>query len=128
MWKKLSDDGSIHDKDTTYTWTNAFATKVAALNGGGGFAGYTDWRVPNRNELESLVNVGAVNPAVFPAFNTSCAPACTVLICSCTASNIRDLISQIVGSWLRPIYLPAIEETSCSRAPDTRRGPSAIRR
>ncbi len=24
MWEKKSDDGSIHDKDTTYTWDNAF--------------------------------------------------------------------------------------------------------
>ena len=47
MWEKLSDDGSIHDKDTAYTWANAFAVKVATLNGGGGFAGHTDWRVPN---------------------------------------------------------------------------------
>ena len=84
MWEKLSDDGSIHDQDTTYTWADAFAVKVAALNGGGGFASYTDWRVPNRSELESLVNLGALSPAVSPAFNTGCAPACTVLTCSCT--------------------------------------------
>jgi hypothetical protein len=87
MWEKLSDDGSIHDKDTTYTWANAFATKVAALNGGGGFAGYTDWRVPNVNELESIVNYGAVNPAVSPAFNTGCVASCTVTSCSCTQST-----------------------------------------
>ena len=24
MWEKLSDDGSIHDKDTTYIWDDAF--------------------------------------------------------------------------------------------------------
>lgn len=87
MWEKLSDDGSIHDKDSFYSWANAFATKVATLNGGGGFAGYTDWRVPNVNEIQSIVNYGAVNPSVSPAFNTGCAPACTVLTCSCTRSD-----------------------------------------
>ena len=83
MWEKLSDDGSIHDKDTTYTWTTAVTAKVAALNSAS-FAGFTDWRLPNRAELESLVTLGAVNSAVFSAFDTSCAASCTVLTCSCT--------------------------------------------
>lgn len=83
MWEKLSDDGSIHDKDTFYTWDNAFAVKVATLNSGS-FAGYTDWRVPNRKELESILNLENVSPAVSPAFNTGCVAACTMLTCSCT--------------------------------------------
>ena len=87
MWEKLSDDGSLHDKDNYYTWDNAFAVKVAGLNGGGGFAGHADWRVPNVNELQSLVSYGAVNPAVSPAFNTACAASCTVTTCSCTQSS-----------------------------------------
>lgn len=87
MWEKLSDDGTIHDKDTTYTWYTAFTTKIATLNGGGGFAGWTDWRLPNVNELQGLVDYGRVNPSIDPAFNTSCAATCTVLTCSCTRSN-----------------------------------------
>jgi hypothetical protein len=51
MWEKKSDDGSIHDKDTWYTWSGAsygtthvldgaaVTTFLATLNAGGGFAG-----------------------------------------------------------------------------------------
>lgn len=86
MWEKQSDDGSIHDKDNTYTWVNMFAAKVDTLNSMV-FAGHNDWRVPNIVELESLKNFGRVGPAVYSAFNTSCAPTCTVTTCSCTQSN-----------------------------------------
>jgi hypothetical protein len=86
MWEKLSDDGSIHDKDTTYSWANAFASKVATLNGTS-FAGYDDWRVPSVAELETLKNFGAYSPAVYSTFNTDCVAACTVATCSCTQSG-----------------------------------------
>jgi hypothetical protein len=82
MWEKLSDDGTIHDKDTADTWTNAFS-KVAMLNAGS-FAGFTDWRVPNVNELQSLVSYGASYPAINAAFNANCAATCSGLTCSCT--------------------------------------------
>lgn len=87
MWEKLSDDGSIHDKDTNYTWDNAFAAKVADLNSGT-FGGYTDWRLPNVKELQSIVNYENVNPSVSPAFDTGCTAGCTVTTCSCTASLV----------------------------------------
>ena len=83
MWEKLSDDGTIHDKDTAVAWTNAFSTKVAMLNAGS-FAGFTDWRVPNVNELQSLVSYGTSFPAINAAFNANCAATCSVLTCSCT--------------------------------------------
>jgi uncharacterized protein DUF1566 len=85
-WEKKSDDGSVHDKDTLYNWTNAYAVHLAALNGGGGFAGHTDWRLPNVKELQTIVHYDNVNPSVATAFNTGCVTNCTVLTCSCTTS------------------------------------------
>ena len=87
MWEKKSNDGSIHDKDTGYTWDAAFAVHIVGLNAGGGFAGHTDWRLPNVKELQSIVNYENLNPTVSPAFNTGCAASCTVLTCSCTAAS-----------------------------------------
>jgi hypothetical protein len=86
MWEKLSDDDSLHDKDGDYTLANALAVKIALLNQMA-FAGYTDWRLPNVNELQSLVNYGTFAPAASPAFNSGCVPWCTVLTCSCTRGD-----------------------------------------
>jgi hypothetical protein len=83
IWEKLSDDDTIHDRDNAYTWENAFAVKVPALNSPA-FAGYTDWRVPNAFELFTLVDHAALSPHVDAVFDTACAPACTVLTCSCS--------------------------------------------
>ena len=99
MWAKKSDDGTIHDKDNTYAWSTsgsladgpAFTTYLATLNAGGGFAGHTDWRLPNEFELFTLQNFGTSNPSVSAAFDTACGGGCTVLTCSCT--------SALVGYW-----------------------------
>ena len=86
MWEKLSDDGTIHDRDNLYTWYEAFTEKIAALNGSGGFAGFTDWRMPTVTELQSIVNYGDTGPSAYSEFSTSCAASCTVTTCSCTQS------------------------------------------
>jgi len=90
MWAKKSDDGTIHDKDTNYTWDNAYATYIAALNTPPGFAGHTDWRLPNIKELQSIVNyeIPYPGPTVHTAFNTSCTGGCSVTACSCTAQSL----------------------------------------
>jgi len=95
MWEKKSDDGGIHDKDNPYTSGMTSSpytlngTMVTTRNGGGGFAGHTDWRIPTVNELQGIVNYQNVFPSTYSAFNTSCAATCTVTTCSCTQSSFH---------------------------------------
>jgi pimeloyl-ACP methyl ester carboxylesterase len=85
IWEVKTDDGGMRDKDWTYLWYNP----DAATNGG--FAGYpssdnrdtfnfvadinrqglcgaTDWRLPNRFELESITSNDRANPAIDTSF------------------------------------------------------------
>ena len=75
MWEKKSQDSSIHDyRIHNNTWATDELTNLmdgtittaflAGLNAGGGFAGHTDWRIPNVNELHSLENYENSNPSV----------------------------------------------------------------
>lgn len=105
MWAKKDDNNvdPLHDKDTTYNWANAFAVHIAGLNAGAGFAGYTDWRLPNGKELQSIINYETSTPAVASAFNTGCAANCTVLACSCTRAedywSSTSRASDAVHAW-----------------------------
>jgi len=96
FWEKKSDDGSIHDWDNTYTWSTgdpwnfdgtAATVFLATLNTAPCFGGFCDWRLPTRFELETILDLGNVNPAVPAVFNTSCTAGCTVTTCSCTRSS-----------------------------------------
>ena len=83
-WEKKSDDGSLHDVDATYNFEDAIGVFIAGLNTAN-YGGHNDWRLPNRFELETLVDLGQQNPAIDGGlFNTLCLPACTVATCSCT--------------------------------------------
>jgi uncharacterized protein DUF1566 len=100
MWEKKSQDGSIHDYGNTYTWSGpSYGTTnvmdgtitsvfLATLNAGGGFAGHTDWRIPNRFELESILNFENQGPTVGSEFNNNCMAGCNVTMCSCTQPSI----------------------------------------
>lgn len=114
MWEKKSDDGSVHDWDDKYAWGAAsppymmngpmVTTFLSVLNdvSGGGvtcFAGYCDWRMPNRKELESTIDLETASPAVGAAFDTACAPSCSVTTCSC--------IKQTSSYWASSTYQQA---------------------
>ena len=87
VWEKKSSDGSIHDVNFVYTWANAFAVHIAALNAAN-LAGHDDWRLPNVRELQSIANYENFNPSVSSEFNNTCTPgATTVLTGSCTATT-----------------------------------------
>jgi hypothetical protein len=100
VWEKKSSDGSIHDVDSSYTWEDAFGVHLAALNAGTGFAGHTDWRLPNVRELKAIVDYDFVtfSPAVSPAFDDACAPTCSVSTCSCTTPG---------SYWTSTTYAPS---------------------
>lgn len=75
IWKRCSEgqawSGSTCTGTTTsYDWPGA-GQHVAALNAAGGFAGQTDWRLPNVDELKSIIETRCTNPSInatiFPA-------------------------------------------------------------
>lgn len=68
MWKQcaegLSGENCLTGAAYAYTWQEALQAAADAAE----FAGYTSWRLPNKNELESLVERRCFEPAINATF------------------------------------------------------------
>ncbi|MBI3246902.1 MAG: DUF1566 domain-containing protein [Deltaproteobacteria bacterium] len=75
MWEKKDDSNGLHDKDNAYDWALATGTWVSSVSaeGGTGFAGRNDWRVPTAQELQSIVDYSRTSPASDPVFGPTLA-------------------------------------------------------
>ncbi|VVS95038.1 Lcl C-terminal domain-containing protein [Desulfoluna spongiiphila] len=62
IWETKTDDGSIHDRDTLFTFKEA-QDHVKKLNDMK-YGGYSSWRMPNLKELASIVHFGKTMPSV----------------------------------------------------------------
>ncbi|MGY6587883.1 MAG: Lcl C-terminal domain-containing protein [Wenzhouxiangella sp.] len=74
QWSKCalgqrSNNQFCEGRATAMSWQEATAA-VAELNANGGLAGHTDWRLPTRQELETIVErcreAPAINEDIFP--------------------------------------------------------------
>jgi hypothetical protein len=105
VWEKkvagdsVANPGNLHDADNTYIWSDDFNLIqptlwdwLDALNaeGGTGFAGHDDWRIPNAKELLSVIDYEQSSPAVAIEWDSAGCAACgdvTDTACSCTGSG-----------------------------------------
>ena len=84
MWEVKTNDGGLQDATKTYQWYNTDTSTnggtVGYVNGGNNtqaftqainfqaLCGYTDWRLPEKQELHSIVNYGKIDPAIDSAY------------------------------------------------------------
>jgi len=135
MWEKKSDDGGLHDRDNAYRWSGFGADETiwdwlddVNAEGGTGFAGHSDWRIPNIRELESILDYGR-SPAVDGAFNNGCSPNCSVLTCGCPHSSSGAWSSTTTAFSGADAWLATTSNATVSLAEKTQaRGVRAVRR
>jgi len=74
IWEVKSEhENDVNFKGNSYTWDDAF-TYIKELNSRG-FGGFRDWRLPNREELRTIVDYNGQTPACDWNFFSDCLPA-----------------------------------------------------
>lgn len=90
MWMRCSlgqtwDGSTCTDVASTFTWQNALGAAQSH-----NFAGHSDWRLPNKNELASLVEQRCVSPAINSKIFPSTPPGGSFWSSSPNASNSNN--------------------------------------
>jgi len=118
MWMRCSigqkwDGKTCSGSAVSFSWTQALKTASEYE-----YAGYVDWRLPNKNELESIVEgrcfSPAVNPKVFPAtppdYFWSSSPYAAALQGAWSVDFVYGNLNASVKSGSIPIRLVREEE------------------
>jgi hypothetical protein len=96
MWQKATAPG-------TYTWEQALTYCENLILGG-----HSDWRLPNRNELQSIVDYSRYNPAIdttfFPGTVASFYWSSTTFANLTTSAWFVDFYFGFVGSYYKSDY------------------------
>jgi hypothetical protein len=142
MWEKKDDSGGIHAQDNFYTWTTAtnnmdgtiVTTFLDTLNdvAGGGtscFAGHCDWRIPNRKELDSILDLEVSVPSIDAVFHQAgtCAGCTDVTLatCSCTAPTAFYWSSTVLST--TPLFTWGVSFNSGRVASQLKTNVNAVR-
>jgi hypothetical protein len=88
IWENKTADGTVHDKNKTFTWYDPSAIYTGTQGNetdtayfilsliNSRFGGFSDWRIPSREELKSILDYSKANPAINIGFfqNTMTTP------------------------------------------------------
>jgi Protein of unknown function (DUF1566) len=81
IWEvKCSGCGGLHEVNNTYVWSgNGMQETIwdwlddINAEGGTGYTGHDNWRIPNLREMQSIADYGRFNPSIDPIFTPTAA-------------------------------------------------------